>query len=238
MVTAIFEIQGMHCDACVKRITKEIQRLQGITNVHVTLEPPRARVESRAPIPEELIAQAVRRAGRYETRRVSVSETSSRRRAPRESYFPLLLILFYLSITVLAIALSTRVWEWRTMMEHFMAGFFLVFSFFKLLDLEGFALAFAQYDLIGSRVRAYALSYPFIELTLGIAYVVRVLPQVTNIVTLGVMTIGSLGVLRSLASRRRIKCACLGTVFNLPMSTVTLVEDLLMAVMAGWMLLH
>jgi hypothetical protein len=47
-------------------------------------------------------------------------------------------------------------------------------------------------------------------------------------------------VIRSLLARRKIQCACLGTFFDLPMSTVTLVEDALMAVMAlvmivlGW----
>ena len=40
----------------------------------------------------------------------------------------------------------------------------------------------------------------------------------------------------------KIRCACLGTVFNLPMSAVTLIEDLLMIGMAvamlGLMLAH
>ena len=35
----------------------------------------------------------------------------------------------------------------------------------------------------------------------------------------------------------KIRCACLGTVFNLPMSTVTLVEDGLMIAMAAAALL-
>ena len=42
---------------------------------------------------------------------------------------------------------------------------------------------------------------------------------------------------KSLLQRRKIQCACLGTVFNLPMSYVTLTEDLLMVAMAGAMLI-
>lgn len=46
----------------------------------------------------------------------------------------------------------------------------------------------------------------------------------------------SAGVANSLVNRRKVKCACLGSVFNLPMSTVTLIEDAGMAAMAAIML--
>jgi hypothetical protein len=55
--------------------------------------------------------------------------------------------------------------------------------------------------------------------------------------TLILMLIGSIGVLRALLDNRAIRCACLGTALNLPMTTVTLVEDLGMAAMAAAMLL-
>ena len=35
----------------------------------------------------------------------------------------------------------------------------------------------------------------------------------------------------------KIKCACLGAVFNLPMSTVTIIEDAIMIAMSGTMIL-
>jgi hypothetical protein len=44
-------------------------------------------------------------------------------------------------------------------------------------------------------------------------------------------------VIQSLLNKRKIRCACLGTVFNLPMSTVTLVEDGLMVAMAAFAIL-
>ena len=118
-----------------------------------------------------------------------------------------------------------------------MAGFFLVFSFFKLLDLRGFADAYQSYDILARRSRAWALAYPFVELALGIAYLTRWQPVPTNIATLALMLVGSVGVLRAVLDKRAIRCACLGTALNLPMTTVTLVEDLGMAAMAGVMLL-
>jgi hypothetical protein len=44
-------------------------------------------------------------------------------------------------------------------------------------------------------------------------------------------------VLRALWDKRAIRCACLGTALNLPMTKVTLVEDLTMAAMAALMLI-
>ena len=87
-----------------------------------------------------------------------------------------------------------------------------------------------------ARSRAYALAYPFIELALGVAYLASLWPVATNAVTLAVMVVGTAGVVQSLLARRKIRCACLGAVFNLPMSTVTILEDVLMAGMAAFML--
>ena len=61
-------------------------------------------------------------------------------------------------------------------------------------------------------------------------------PVATNSVTLVLMLVGGAGVGRALLDKRAIRCACLGTALNLPMTKVTLVEDLTMAVMAAVML--
>jgi hypothetical protein len=121
-------------------------------------------------------------------------------------------------------------------MQHFMAGFFLVFSFFKLLDLKGFAESYAMYDVIAQRIPAWGYIYPFIELGLGLAFCINYNPQITNIVTLVVMSISIIGVLQSVLNKRKIQCACLGAVFKLPMSTVTIIEDALMIGMSATML--
>ena len=48
-------------------------------------------------------------------------------------------------------------------------------------------------------------------------------PLVTYIVTL--MAISIIGVLQSVSNKHEIQCACLGAIFDLPMSTVTIIED-------------
>jgi prepilin signal peptidase PulO-like enzyme (type II secretory pathway) len=68
---------------------------------------------------------------------------------------------------------------------------------------------------------AYGFVYPFIELALGIAYLLQWQPFYTNIATIVVMGFSSIGVIQSLLKKRKTQCACLGTIFNLPMSTIT-----------------
>jgi hypothetical protein len=69
-----------------------------------------------------------------------------------------------------------------------------------------------------------------------VAYLTNWMPALTNALTLVVMGFSALGVIRAVLSKSQIQCACLGTVFKLPMSTVTIVEDLGMVVMAAVML--
>ena len=119
-----------------------------------------------------------------------------------------------------------------------MAGFFLVFSFFKLMDLSGFADSYSGYDIIARKWHGWGYLYGFIELGLGIAYLLNCCPLITNLVAFSVMTISIIGVLQSVLNKKEIQCACLGAVFDLPMSTVTIIEDALMIVMSGYMILN
>lgn len=117
-----------------------------------------------------------------------------------------------------------------------MAGFFIVFAFFKLLNLEGFSNSYRMYDIVANKWNIWGLIYPFVELTLGILYLINVFPFETNVATAIILGVSSIGVIQSNLNKKKIKCACLGDVFNLPMSTVTIVEDLTMVAMALVML--
>ena len=81
------------------------------------------------------------------------------------------------------------------------------------------------------------MAYPFVELALGVLFLIDFNPLITNGLAFVVMSVSTVGVVQSLMAKRRFQCACLGAVFNLPMSTVTLFEDVLMVAMSGLMLL-
>ena len=154
-----------------------------------------------------------------------------------EIYKPILLIFGYiLGITFLIEYIGVG-FIWMRWMNHFMAGFFFVFSFFKLLNLKGFAESYAMYDIVAKKWSGWGYVYAFTELALGLAFLTGFNPMLTNIVTFVVMTVSILGVLQSVLNKRKIKCACLGDVFNLPMSTITIIEDVLMIGMSAIMLL-
>lgn len=153
------------------------------------------------------------------------------------TYYPLLLLGTFLLGIVGLVEHRLGAFDPARAMQNFMGAFFLAFAFFKLLDLRGFADSYRMYDVVAQRIPSYGYIYPFIELALGAAYAAGILPTAVNLTTLLVMSVSSIGVIQSVYQKRKIRCACLGTVFNLPMSTVTLVEDGLMIAMAAGSLL-
>jgi hypothetical protein len=164
------------------------------------------------------------------------ADTADKPQSFLATYRPLLLVFGYLLGVVAIVEVTAGGFDWMRAMANFMGGFFVAFSFFKLLNLRGFVDAYQTYDVLARPVRAYGYVYPFIELGLGVAFLLRVAPVATNIVTLVVMVVSAIGVTQALLQKRRIQCACLGTVFNLPMTKVTFLEDALMAGMALVML--
>jgi hypothetical protein len=155
-----------------------------------------------------------------------------------QDYIPLIVIVALTLSAACAKQISYPEWNWLSWMHDFMGFFLVVFSMFKLFDLEGFADGFQMYDLLAKPVRAYAYLYPFIELALGLGYLAHWQPKVIYSATIIVMAFGALGVIRALTKRLDIECACLGTVLRVPLSTVALTEDLGMALMAAVMLLQ
>lgn len=145
------------------------------------------------------------------------------------------IVLFLLAASTLMSGLSN--FNVSELMRWFMGGFFIVFGSFKLIGYESFVLAFRQYDILGKRYRPYAPIYPFIELILGVCYVLNMAGLPRDIFTVIIMGLGAIGVSSAISKKERIQCACLGNIIRLPLTTVSLVEDLLMVAMAIIMIL-
>ncbi len=240
-----FDVTGMTCGGCVSRVQKTLSEFA--ESATVTLDPPKATLVN-ATLDLNTLNNALQAVGKYrlvaEKPLALPKETEPEEVEPKETelgwlktYQPLLILFGYILAVSLAIEFANGGFVLHRFMPNFMAGFFLSFSFFKLLDLKGFASSYAMYDLLAMRVPIYGFIYPFIELSLGLAYVLNFQPFYTNLITFIVMTFSTLGVLKAVLNKQKIRCACLGAVFNLPMSTVTIIEDVLMAAMALWMLL-
>jgi hypothetical protein len=153
-----------------------------------------------------------------------------------KTYVPLLVIIVLTFLASIARQIDYGTWNGIQWMHDFMGFFLVVFSMFKLFDLPGFADGFQMYDLLAKPFRPYAYLYPFIELGLGLGYLSMWQPDIIYIATLIVFGFGALGVIWALIKGLHTMCACLGTVLKVPLSTVALVEDLAMVVMAAAML--
>lgn len=121
---------------------------------------------------------------------------------------------------------------------HIFMGFFLCqFAMLKLFHPFTFADGFQMYDLLAKRSRLYALVYPGLELLLGLFYLGFLFPLFTYIATIVLMGFGSVGVATALNKGLDINCPCMGSILDVPLSTVTLTEDLGMAALALLMLI-
>ncbi len=233
---------NLNCNACVAAVKPFLDNEPSISSwdVDIASSGKTLTVHGEA-VSRDKVRDAVAKAGFKILDELGPASSEASKSMPNEqvaatTYFPLLLILAFLLGTSTLLEVKEGGFTWDRAMSNFMGGFFLVFSFFKLLDLRGFVDSYQMYDVVAKRFRAYGYAYPFIELLLGMAYLTGVQPRLTNLVTLVVMFVSAVGVIKSLMEKRKIRCVCLGTVFNLPMSTVTLVEDSLMAGMAALML--
>ncbi len=239
-----YKISGMTCGGCKASVEKSLNILDGVTNVDVNLEKGEAIITMGNPIEIRTLQKAL--PSKYtisikEDKNVFTSAQSSsfeieEEKTKLQQLKPLLLILFY--ITMASILLHYRNWSWSEFMIDFMGIFYIVFSFFKLLDLKGFPESFKMYDPLAKRIPIYGWIYPFIETALGLMFLMRFEVNIALIVTLVVLGITTIGVTKALLDKKSIQCACLGTALKLPMTEATFIENAIMIVMAVLMLIN
>lgn len=232
-----YKITGMTCGSCEAKVKSALLNLSDITNVEVSKDTNTGTITMDKHISIQQLQVALGgEKSKYQISATQHSEAAEQTKSWLETYRPILLIFGFITGVTILVQLESDSFNWMLWMNQFMAGFFLVFSFFKLLNLKGFAESYAMYDIIAKRFKGYGYLYAFIELGLGIAYLLEFNPFVTNLITVIVMSISIIGVLQSVLNKQKIKCACLGDVFNLPMSTITIIEDGLMIAMSSLML--
>jgi copper chaperone CopZ len=234
-MTHHYSISGMTCEGCKAKVTYLLQQVPGVNSVSIDLEKAEASISMDHHIATGTFQDALKAYPKYrlsEKQNTVLTEIEEEQRGWFQTYKPVLLIFAFITGITTLIQFTTGIFNWMQWMEHFMAGFFIVFSFFKFLNLKGFAESYAMYDIIAKRWNAYGYVYAYIELGLGLSYLTGIFPVLINSITLVVMSISLIGVLKSVLNKQKIKCACLGDVFNLPMSTITIIEDALMILMS------
>jgi copper chaperone CopZ/uncharacterized membrane protein YphA (DoxX/SURF4 family) len=236
-MTHTYQLTGMTCGGCEASVKSNLLKLPDVNSVEVSKDTQSATITMEKHIGLADLQKALGGIeSKYQISATQHNEIAEQAKSWFDTYKPILLIFGYITLITVLIQAGKSNIDFMEWMRHFMAGFFLVFSFFKFLDLKGFAESYAMYDVVAKRIPAWGYVYPFVELGLGLAFCINYQPYLTNIVTLIVMSVSIIGVLQSVLNKKTIQCACLGAVFNLPMSTVTIIEDGLMIAMSGVML--
>ena len=249
-MTLTYTISGMTCEGCAAKVKSAFLKHPDVLSVTVSHQEGTAKAQAGQKPDRNKLDKLLANAGEYHITSVAESgEQSVEADSPISNgsgkdttsnwdiYKPLVLIFLFVSGIAAIASYEGQYFSWHAWMRYFMAGFFFVFSFFKFLDLKGFANSYAMYDLLARQWKGYGYVYPFLELGLGILYLTALHLPATHVATIVIMGFSSVGVIRNMLSPNQVQCACLGTIFKLPLGRVTLVEDLLMIVMAGVMLL-
>ncbi len=229
-----YKVSGMTCTKCVKKISAALKNSPlDISNINVSLNNSLVSFKNNQDIDlkQFKIIFSQKSLAKYSVATYKKSLIGDILSFCKKLY-PLFLIFGYLILVTLTVAIINNNFSMHSLMSHYMGGFFIVFSFFKLLNLKGFVEAFQTYDPFAKKWTNYGYLYVFLELTAGLIYLFNPLNLTLNIAVILILTSTSLGVIQVLKQKQSIQCACLGTIFNLPMTYVTLFENLIMIIMA------
>lgn len=163
---------------------------------------------------------------------LKVAEPDSKSYTPVIALFAMsALMALAMSWAVFGTVLTIRAGEW------FIAVAMCLLAMLKLQDIERFTNMFLGYDLLARRQVRYAYVYPFAEAGAGVLMIAGGLAGlVAAPVALLIGTVGAVSVYRAVyVEKRDLKCACVGGSSNVPLGFVSLTENLMMIVMALWM---
>ena len=239
-----YTISGMTCGGCKASVEKHLSHIENVANVAVNLEKGEAVLTMDSDITTDVLQKVLPEkftiSKKVEKKCVAAPKIAltplEEDKSKLQQLKPLLIILFY--ITTASVLLNYNEWFLGEFMLDFMGLFYIVFSFFKMLDVSGFKTSFAMYDPIAKKVPFYGKIYPFIETALGLLFLMRFEIDIALILTLVILGITTVGVTKTLLDKKSIRCACLGTALKLPMTEATFIENAIMIIMAMLMLLN
>ena len=156
-----------------------------------------------------------------------------------KTYRPLIIMVCIIVIATLATTAlvknqGTNIGS--TISRWFMGYFFLLFGGSKAITWKSFAESFRGYDPLAKHLHVYGYIYPAIELVLAGLFLAGIATTIASWVTIVILGITTLGILRAIARKETLQCACLGTWITLQLGWVTVLENSVMILMAVMML--
>ena len=219
-MTQTYNITGMTCSGCVASVSNDLISIKGVLKVDVSLEKGEVEIESDKHVLLGVLQSAISDSYKISLKKDNVDQqvlASIDSKTKWKQLRPLFLIFFYLFAA--SFLLNYKDWDTKDAMMDFMG------------------LSFRMYDPLAKVFPAYGWVYPFIELALGLMFLMRFQITIALILTLLILGLTTIGVSRTLLDKKNIQCACLGTALKLPMTEATFIENAIMLLMALVMLL-
>ena len=198
-----YTVTGMTCNNCKTKVEDTLQNLPKVDEVSVNLETSQVEITMREHIALNELQEALPdkyNISEKQTKNIFKSAEEAQEKNEWKQLFPLFLIFGYIIVT--SYLLNYKAWNLEAFMLDFMGLFYIIFSFFKLLDLKGFPESFKMYDPLAKVVPSYAWIYPFIEVALGIMFLMRFEIPVALLVTIIVLGITTIGVTKVLLDKK------------------------------------
>lgn len=258
--TQKYHIIGLKCMNCCKSIKRDLKKIEGIIDIIIEFETKELIIKTENVISDRVLNSVITKKDIYlrnqESPLIESKDMSNKismniykpqvvkthkEKSPGivwclSKFQPLLIILAYIIVSSILMEIREPIFEGMRFCSYIMGWTFLYFSFLKMLNLCKFAKSFQKYDLISRFIPIYSYFYPFIEGFLSIMFFYRLFPIVINSIALFLLVINLIGVVIVLKSGKSVDCACVGAVFKLPMTVVTIIEDLIMIIMCIVML--
>lgn len=230
----VYKVSGMTCDGCANSIKEALELNNLISSVNISLENENINVSSDKSFTVNELNSLIENLGNYKIYEENIFSKIIEYFSSKKT---LLLALSLVLISSLSLHIGEDNFELNEWMVSYMGIFFLLFSFLKLIDVKGFSGSFKKYDLISKIIPSFAITYPFIELFLALTFLSGYFLITSYIMTLLFMTSQFFGVFISLQKKDVIKCACMGSSINIDISTLTLIENLVMILMSSYMII-
>ena len=130
-----------------------------------------------------------------------------------------------------------RKYDKKEVINNSMGTILIIFGLLKIINLTQFVDIFQKYDIISKKITIYAYLYPFIEIILGLSLIFKYKLKIINSIIIISMLINIISVSITLSQGQKLRCGCLGSFLHIPLSYVTLSENIIMLFMSTYTLI-
>ena len=190
-----FKIKGIKCNKCIDEVLNDLKINKELNLIEINFNEKQLKVSSTKKLTKEKIQSYLK--PKYKLTEITKKENLNKISLNKiQQLYPLFLILTYILISSLILNYNNLVIN--GFMLDFMGQFFIIFSFFKFLNLRGFKNSFKIYDPLAKKFNFYGWIYPIIETLVGISFLMRFEYQIFAYVSILILTPTTIGVIKAL----------------------------------------